>query len=313
MGKQAPAGWYPDGQGSDRYWDGAAWTEQLREPDVSSEAELEGRSKKGGAFSKLGAAVRNTAAQMQADKAERAQKLEEAAQAAGALVTSGVFGTTIVEIYAGGYVRIASEAEKRSSTGGRLVKAFSVQDPSGIPKSAPYEKLRSITIALPEAEQPAATAAAPLDDAIGKTVTTIFNGGRALMKASTAGIATAGIAHVAKAKSRKTFLTITTDKTIHSLTNETNNGLYTAPNKGHEAVGMQLVAVANEVLGLPAAAGHSNAQTAPASEQQASGAPQPEQSSDIGRRLRELAGLHGDGILSDEEFAAAKAKLLGGL
>lgn len=30
-------------------------------------------------------------------------------------------------------------------------------------------------------------------------------------------------------------------------------------------------------------------------------------------RLREVADLHKEGILSDEEFASAKAKLLGGL
>jgi hypothetical protein len=33
----------------------------------------------------------------------------------------------------------------------------------------------------------------------------------------------------------------------------------------------------------------------------------------LAERLRELADLHKDGILSDDEFAAAKAKLLAGL
>lgn len=32
---------------------------------------------------------------------------------------------------------------------------------------------------------------------------------------------------------------------------------------------------------------------------------------DLTARLQQLAGLHGQGVLSDEEFAAAKAKLLG--
>ncbi|MEJ1922497.1 pentapeptide repeat-containing protein [Microbacterium sp. KHB019] len=32
MSQQAPAGWYPDGSGNQRYWDGAAWTEHLRTP-----------------------------------------------------------------------------------------------------------------------------------------------------------------------------------------------------------------------------------------------------------------------------------------
>ncbi|MFU8947542.1 SHOCT domain-containing protein [Mycetocola zhadangensis] len=34
--------------------------------------------------------------------------------------------------------------------------------------------------------------------------------------------------------------------------------------------------------------------------------------SSVGERLRELVGLHADGILTDEEFTAVKAKLLGG-
>ncbi|MEP9382156.1 DUF2510 domain-containing protein [Nocardioides cheoyonin] len=31
---QTPAGWYPDGQGQERYWDGSAWTEQTRAPEA---------------------------------------------------------------------------------------------------------------------------------------------------------------------------------------------------------------------------------------------------------------------------------------
>ena len=32
MSQHTPAGWYPDGQGTTRYWDGTAWTEQTQDP-----------------------------------------------------------------------------------------------------------------------------------------------------------------------------------------------------------------------------------------------------------------------------------------
>lgn len=35
VSKQVPAGWYPDGSGSERYWNGQAWTERLRTPPPS--------------------------------------------------------------------------------------------------------------------------------------------------------------------------------------------------------------------------------------------------------------------------------------
>ena len=32
MSEQARAEWYPNGNGNERYWDGAAWTEHVRQP-----------------------------------------------------------------------------------------------------------------------------------------------------------------------------------------------------------------------------------------------------------------------------------------
>ncbi len=29
MSQQQPAGWYPDSQGNQRYWDGTQWTEHV--------------------------------------------------------------------------------------------------------------------------------------------------------------------------------------------------------------------------------------------------------------------------------------------
>jgi hypothetical protein len=51
------------------------------------------------------------------------------------------------------------------------------------------------------------------------------------------------------------------------------------------------------------------AQAEPAA-QQAAPPPAAPEDADMAR-LQELAGLHRDGVLSDEEFAAAKAKVLG--
>jgi hypothetical protein len=49
----------------------------------------------------------------------------------------------------------------------------------------------------------------------------------------------------------------------------------------------------------------------PAYQQPAYQQPAPEPQDDSMARLQELAQLHSQGVLSDEEFAAAKAKILG--
>ena len=46
-------------------------------------------------------------------------------------------------------------------------------------------------------------------------------------------------------------------------------------------------------------------------QQQAKAAPQPEPEDDSATQLQNLAQLHSQGVLTDEEFAAAKAKILG--
>ena len=296
MNEQAPAGWYPDGQGNERYWDGAAWTDQIRAlapTDVP---------KKAGAFSKLGAAVKNAAAEKKAAKEELARKQAEDALAAGSLVTSGVFGTSTVEIYENGYVRVASWSESASATG-----------PKAIDKNTPYEKLRSIKFTQPEDEASGAPSA--LEGAVGPAVAKLLKGGKGLMKASAPGMAAAGIAHVASNAARKSFLTIATDKQIHTLTNQTTNsvGLKTS-NKGHNDVGRALEVAGNAVLGVVEVEPRPVVD-APviAAAPEPAGVTQPAAAPTLSERLRELADLHKDGILSDEEFASAKAKLLGGL
>ena len=46
-------------------------------------------------------------------------------------------------------------------------------------------------------------------------------------------------------------------------------------------------------------------------QQQAPAAPPPEPEDDSAAQLQNLAQLHSQGVLTDEEFAAAKAKILG--
>jgi hypothetical protein len=49
----------------------------------------------------------------------------------------------------------------------------------------------------------------------------------------------------------------------------------------------------------------------PEPEPQAPSPPAPAQATDLTAELKRLADLHTQGVLSDEEFAAAKAKVLG--
>jgi len=73
MNAQAPAGWYPDGQGNERYWDGSAWTEQLRHPEVADATSAASSSaQKEGAFSKL----RKVAADKHAEKRSAREELD---------------------------------------------------------------------------------------------------------------------------------------------------------------------------------------------------------------------------------------------
>lgn len=258
------------------------------EADVKSE----------GMFSKL----KRAAGEMHAAKRSAQEELErsqaEAARVAGALVTSGIFGTSTVEIYEAGYVRVA--VGQRDSTGA-----------TEITKATPYEKLRSIKYAEP-AKDKAPPPGSGLDGVVGSAVSSLFKGGAGLMKASVPGLAVAGVAHLASAEGRRAYLTIATDRAIHNLTNESHNGVLVKSNKAHNEVGAELAVAGMSVLGLAAAT-----QTSPGIELKADSrhavaihsAAEPT----LADRLREMAELHRDGILSAEEFADAKARLISGL
>lgn len=62
--------------------------------------------------------------------------------------------------------------------------------------------------------------------------------------------------------------------------------------------------------GLGFAAGRASKRSPQAGADALSAPPQPT-SPDVAEKLKELAGMHASGALSDAEFAAAKAKLLG--
>lgn len=296
MSEQAPAGWHPDGQGNERYWDGAAWTDQIRPLGGTS------MPKKAGAFSKLGDAVRNAAAEKLAERPERNRRQAEGAQAAGALVTSGVFGTSTVEIYENGYVRVAAWGERTSGTG-----------PKATDKNTPYEKLISITFTQAKEDQPSGAASA-LENTVGPAVAKLMKGGKGLMKASAPGMAVAGVAHLSSNAARKTFLTIATDKQIHTLTNQSSKTLgVKISNKGHDDVGRALEIAGNAALGVVEVDPQPVGAPVIAADPPPPPASQPAAVPTLTERLRELADLHKEGILSDQEFADAKAKLLGGL
>ena len=162
---QAPAGWYPDGSGNERYWDGSAWTEAVREPGSVLRGGDIADATAESAFSKL----KRIAADKQAAKRSAQEELDrmdaEVAQAAGLLVTSGIFGTSTVEIYEGGYVRIAAGRKDMTAA-------------ASITRKTPYEKLRSIKYA-PPAEDQTVSGPSTMEGVVGSALTSLIKGGTA--------------------------------------------------------------------------------------------------------------------------------------
>lgn len=249
----------------------------------------------------MGSFIRKAASERQSAKDELQRKQVQDAQAAGALVTSGVFGTSTVEIYEGGYVRVA-EGRRDTSQAARITN------------KTPYEKLRSIKFS---GAAPAPQTSGLEASALIKGASTLIKGGSSAFKVTAPGLAMTGLSQVAKAKLGKTVLTIATDQRIHTLTNEVHNGVMTVTKGDHNDVGLALAEAGDSVLGMlghrpqqiPGGDSHraASAQTSTPTEEVSAPSAEPT----VGDRLRELADLHRDGVLSDEEFASAKAKLLG--
>lgn len=312
MSQQTPAGWYPDAQGTTRYWDGTAWTERTR--DHGADAAVPMADKKDGAFSRLKKAAADRSAEKRDAKEAQQRKWAEDVAAAGALVTSGAFGLSTIEIYEGGYVRVASgeQPERPSAANARAQMAANLRG-GGITAKTPYEKLRSITFTPSESDR-ASQGSSGLESAIGPAVAGLLKGTKHLMKASAPGLAAAGIAHVASQGSRTSYLTITTDRQIYTLSNQIPNsvGLKTAQ-KSHVDVGRALEAAGNAILGVDSSStADAGAAALPSVVEPESATTGQTSAPTLADRLRELATLHQEGILSDEEFASAKAKLLSG-
>lgn len=313
MSEQTPAGWYPDGQGTTRYWDGTAWTEHTHDPDMG--AAVPPTDKKDGTFARLKRAAADRSAEKKGAKEAQERKFAEDAAAAGALVTSGTFGLSTVEIYEGGYVRVASgEQPERPNIGNVRSQMAANLSRGGISAKTPYEKLRSITF-TPAATNQSSPGGSGLESAVGPAVAHLLKGTKHLVKTSAPGLAAAGIAHVASQGSRTSYLTITTDRQIYTLSNQIPNsvGLKTAQ-KSHVDVGRALEAAGNAVLGVDSSStADAGAAALPSVVEPESATTGQKSSPTLADRLRELATLHQEGILSDEEFASAKAKLLSGL
>ena len=334
----APAGWYDDGSGHQRWWDGRAWGVYAQ--DVSS-VQLEARQvgygqavapapqpvKEPGILDALGQAVKSVAAEQkdaaigmltagarvcrEREEREREERLRQAehARMAGRRVTRGEFGTSEVEIYENGYVRVAGPGE-----GGRSCR---------IDESTPYENLISISFERPDSENSGAVGAvaAPSVAATGtamKVVSMVAKRNPAVMAISAAGIAAAGAGAVAKIMSAKAVLTITTDQRVHVLTNQVKHPKTSLamPRKDDESVGAVLEQTGNSVLtALGRGPVASNAPALPSGQVEVSQeVSSPAMSSaDVTARLRELAELHQEGILDDADFLIAKRQLLGKL
>jgi hypothetical protein len=239
-------------------------------------------------WSKVGSAVKKAAADKRASKEDAERDHQARAAAAGSLITSGEFGDSKIELYEGGYVRVSEVSE--------------------ITKKTPYEKLRSLTFTPSEAETSAAAGSAagssPIEGAVMQAMSGIMKGGKVLVKGTAIGLATSGVAQIAANASRKSNLVITTDKAIHTLSNQKYNGIMNVSRKEDDAVARALVEASNAVLGITPRLESVATIEATVVTEPVKSAPT------LSDRLRELSELHREGILSDDEFSAAKAHLL---
>lgn len=196
----APAGWYDDGSGQQRWWDGRAWGVYAQDvssvpgdPGAAGYGQVAGSvgqpAKSSGVFNALGQAVKNAAVERitagQRERQQRAEReweqrrryeeriqeerrrREEVERKVGRRVTGGVFGTSTIEIYENGYVRVAGPGD------GVTVKS--------VRGSTPYERLISISMersagGVSSSAASGAEAAAMAGTAV-KWVSTVAKGG----------------------------------------------------------------------------------------------------------------------------------------
>ena len=286
-----PAGWYDDGQGQVRWWDGSAWTEHVQGPKSS-------QGLKSSALKWIGTSIKKAVDDRVA--AERQQYAEGMARqtAAGQLLTKGEFGGRCIEVYEGGYVRIMSHSESSSEARTRRNTFSHINQ-------VPYERLISVSF-IEDQESPTTHAPSTTSATAIQAVSGLIGGG---IKSSPLGVVAAvvgaGASHALKAKPRKSTLTITTDMNIHALTSD----------RDQASVGRALERAALTALGLPLSQERAQieARVSPESHPDIPGSPTQQQTSSVTDRLRELATLHREGLINETEFAMAKARLLGNM
>jgi hypothetical protein len=172
-------------------------------------------------------------------------------------------------------------AEQNRATYGKLIKsgafgATTVEIYEGgfvrvgnfLTAKSPYEKLASISFSTQVQDKSA--------------------GGRALAAGLTLGLST-----FTSNEKRILFLTIATDKKVHTLQTEGGMG------RTEDKTGLALEAAGKAAL-----------ETLRLTGSQRTAIIESPPSATVGEQLRQLADLHKEGVLTDEEFAGAKARLL---
>ena len=332
----APAGWYDDGSGQQRWWDGRAWGVYAQDvssapggPGAVGYGQVAGSVgqpvKEPGILNALGQAVKNAAveqkslaigaltagvrARREREERERQERLRQAecARMAGRRVTGGRFGDSEIEIYENGYVRVAGPSE-----GGRSC---------WMDESTPYENLISISFERPDSVSSgvAGVTGVPSVATAGTAVKVVSMIAKrhplGMAVSGGIGLAAAGAGTVTKIMSAKAVLTIATDQRVHVLTNQAKHPTtgIPMPRKDHESVGAVLEQTGNSVLTalgrgpvVPNVPALPSGQVDPPQRQSS-----PSMSTeDIAKRLRELDELRKEGILDDADFAIAKRQLL---
>lgn len=297
----APPQWSPDGQW---WWDGAQWVPSASVPHGSgvavSEPEAAGReatfpaeqpeplsehrglavseSEKAGFFKKTKHFVQEKQAEGKAKReaaAEAERTWHEAAERKyGRLVANETFGRRRIELYEGGYVRVLGLL---NVTGGLKLKDEQI---AAVEQLGAGDLLQRAFDAFdaPFEKLRAIKASTQIQD---KSA-----GGRAVASA-----ASFGLSKLASNENRILFLTISTDRETYSL-HETGG-----MSRLQDQIAMKLELAGQGILDALG----SRAPSAPST-------PAP---GSVADQLRDLAALHRDGVLTEEEFAAAKAKLLG--
>ena len=332
----APAGWYDDGSGQQRWWDGRAWGVYAQDvssapggPGAVGYGQVAGSVgqpvKEPGILNALGQAVKNAAveqkslaigaltagvrARREREERERQERLRQAecARMAGRRVTGGRFGDSEIEIYENGYVRVAGPSE-----GGRSC---------WMDESTPYENLISISFARPDSGSSgvAGVTGVPSVATAGTAVKVVSMIAKrhplGMAVSGGIGLAAAGAGTVTKIMSAKAVLTITTDQRVHVLTNQAKHPTtgIPMPRKDHESVGAVLEQTGNSVLTalgrgpvVPNVPALPSGQVDPPQRQSSPSV----STEDIAKRLRELDELRKEGILDDADFAIAKRQLL---